>query len=177
MRPVKSTGNSRAQCAPGCFFVWVEVERTSRKSLSFEGKVPNASEADEVERESLLQLDGRANGPCYPSLPWRHGEEKMPPHPSADAASVPSRGSQWVRQKAAPARKSLLHSIPRRLFTQIWLRMLQTSRQRQGMSLPQNSIALRAAPHRPGRGEKQERPPRKERITVQNRNIFELWPA
>ena len=38
MRPVKSTGNSRAQCAPGCFFVWVEVERTSRKSLPLEGK-------------------------------------------------------------------------------------------------------------------------------------------
>ena len=44
------------------------------------------------------------------------------------------------------------------LFAQIWPRMLQTSRQTQGMSLPQNSIALRAAPHRPGRKEKQERP-------------------
>ena len=139
--------------------------------------MPNASEADEVERESLLQLDGRANGPCYPSLPWRHGEEKMPPHPSADAASVPSRGSQWVRQKAAPARKSLLHSIPRRLFAQIWLRMLQTLRQTQGMSLPQNSIRTSRSTARAGTRRKTGIPLQKGGITALKSKIFKLGPT
>ena len=159
------------------FFVWVEVERTSRQSLPLEGKVPNASEADEVERESLLQLDGRANGPCYPSLPWRHGEEKMPPHPSADAASVPSRGSQWVRQKAAPARKSLLHSIPRRLFAQIWPRMLQTLRPTQGMSLTQNSIRTSRSTARAGTRRKTGIPLPKGRITASESKIFKPGPT
>lgn len=139
--------------------------------------MPNASEADEVERESLLQLDGRANGPCYPSLPWRHGEEKMPPHPSADAASIPSRGSQWVRQKAAPARKSLLHSIPRRLFAQIWPRMLQTLRPTQGMSLTQNSIRTSRSTARAGTRRKTGIPLPKGRITASESKIFKPGPT
>lgn len=139
--------------------------------------MPNASEVDEVERESLLQLDGRANGPCYPSLPWRHGEEKMPPHPSADAASVPSRGSQWVRQKAAPARKSLLHSIPRRLFAQIWPRMLQTLRPTQGMSLTQNSIRTSRSTARAGTRRKTGIPLQKGGITALKSKIFKLGPT
>lgn len=139
--------------------------------------MPNASEADEVERESLLQLDGRANGPCYLSLPWRHGEEKMPPHPSADAASVPSRGSQWVRQKAAPARKSLLHSIPRRLFAQIWPRMLQTLRPTQGMSLTQNSIRTSRSTARAGTRRKTGIPLQKGGITALKSKIFKPGPT
>lgn len=130
-----------------------------------------------MERESLLQLDGRANGPCYPSLPWRHGEETVPPHPSADAASVPSRGSQWVRQKAAPARKSLLHSIPRRLFAQIWPRMLQTLRPTQGMSLTQNSIRTSRSTARAGTRRKTGIPLQKGGITALESKIFKPGPT
>ena len=50
MRPVKSTGNSRAQCAPGCFFVWVEVEITRQQKPSPQGEA-------EISRGQSLSRD------------------------------------------------------------------------------------------------------------------------
>ena len=84
---------------------------------------------------------------------------------------------EWPRQKAAPARKSLLHSIPRRLFAQIWPRMLQTLRPTQGMSLTQNSIRTSRSTARAGTRRKTGIPLQKGGITALKNKIFKPGPT
>ena len=53
----------------------------AEKSLPLEGKVPNECEADEVERESLLQpnCEGKGKRPLRSSPLYPNRKQKMPP--------------------------------------------------------------------------------------------------
>ena len=95
------------------------------QSLPHEGKVPNASEADEVGRALLLQLNcvgerylygisaviamglsQRQNARRVPALPYPYRKEKMPPHPSL-SRQLPLKGKPFFRQKAFAAEAKL----------------------------------------------------------------------
>ena len=87
------------------------------QSLPLEGKVPNASEADEVGRALLLQLNcvgerylygisaviamglsQRQNARRLPALPYPYRKEKMPPHPSL-SRQLPLKGKPFFARK------------------------------------------------------------------------------